>query len=320
MSAARQIEQSAAKWLVRREQPDWSPEDQVALEAWLNESLAHKAALWRLERGWEAADRLAALRSDASPRSTAGPRRWPAIQALAACVALVLTGALIARSDFIAPRAVEAIGLTTQIGQHRQVRLEDGSVVTLNTASALRAVVDKRQRQVWLDRGEAFFEVAHDPRHPFVIVAGDRKVTVLGTRFSVRRDGETVTVSVVEGRVRLEDAQGGGKGGAAIMTAGDVAVSRGRSTLLADRSSRQIEDALSWRRGMLSFDKVTLAEAAAEFNRYNRRQIRVSDPQAAAIRIGGTFEATNVEAFARLLRSAFGLEVIEEEGVITVKS
>ena len=320
MSAARQIEHSAATWLVRREQPDWSPEDEAALQAWLNESLAHKAALWRLEQGWAASDRLAALRSDAPARSRAGFRRWRVTQALAACVAFAVAGALIARSPVFSPRAVEPVGLTTRIGQHRQVRLDDGSVVTINTASALRAAVDKRQRQVWLDRGEAFFEVAHDPRHPFVILAGDRKVTVLGTRFSVRREGETVTVSVVEGRVRLEDAQGGGKGAAAIMTAGDVAVSQGRSTLLADRSSRQIEDALSWRRGMLSFDKVTLAEAAAEFNRYNRRQIRIADPQAASIRIGGTFEATNVEAFARLLRSAFGLQVIEEEGVITVKS
>jgi transmembrane sensor len=320
MTAARQIEHRAATWLVRREQPDWSAEDEAALQAWLNESLAHKAALWRLERGWEAADRLAALRSDRTVRLRVSLWRGPAIRALAACVALALTGTLIARSDSVVPRAVEPVGLTTQIGQHRQVRLDDGSLVTINTASALRAVVDKRQRQVWLDRGEAFFEVAHDPRHPFVILAGDRKVTVLGTRFSVRRDGETVTVSVVEGRVRLEDAQGGGKGAAAIMTAGDVAVSQGRSTLLADRSSRQIEDALSWRRGMLSFDKVTLADAAAEFNRYNRRQIRVADPKAAAIRIGGTFEATNVEAFARLLRSAFGLQVVEEEGVITVKS
>lgn len=124
----------------------------------------------------------------------------------------------------------------------------------------------------------------------------------------------------VDERVRVESALPDKKGATAILTGGDVAIAQGASTLLADRSPKQVDDALSWRRGMLTFDRVTIAEAAAEFNRYNRRKIHVADPAAGAIRIGGTFEATNVEAFARLLQSAFGLQIVEDEQVIIVKS
>lgn len=321
MTATRQIEHAAARWLVRREQPEWSATEQAELDAWLDQSMAHKAAFWRLEQGWGASARLAALRSSAPIRSITRTWRSAVPTAIAACLALAVLGfGLTAAFGPDGPRAVEPVKVETSIGQNKHLRLADGSVLTINTASVLRASVDTRNRQVWLDAGEAYFEIAHDPRHPFVILAGNRKITVLGTRFSVRRDGEMVTVSVVEGRVRVEDALGGSRNAAAVLTGGDIAISQGRSTLLADRSSQQVQDALSWRRGMLTFDRVTIAEAAAEFNRYNRRQIRVADPAAASIRIGGAFEATNVEAFARLLQSAFGLQVIEEEGVITVKS
>ncbi len=80
--------------------------------------------------------------------------------------------------------------------------------------------------------------------------------------------------------------------------------------LITQRSEeRRVENALAWRDGMLSFDRTTLADAAAEFNRYHRRPVIVTDTDAAGIRIGGTFQASNVEAFARLLRDAYGLHV-----------
>jgi transmembrane sensor len=65
---------------------------------------------------------------------------------------------------------------------------------------------------------------------------------------------------------------------------------------------------------LLTFDHTTLGDAAAEFNRYNRQQIIIADPEAASIRIGGTFQAANVDAFARLLREAYGLRVEVRDG------
>lgn len=217
-------------------------------------------------------------------------------------------------------RESTAVRVATAIGVQRQVALIDGSAVTVNTASAMRASFAAGERRVWLDRGEAYFEVAHDRRHPFVVFAGERKVTVLGTKFSVRRDGDTVTVAVAEGRVRVEDSDPAAPERAAIITAGDVAIARGRSMLLADRSEQRVQDALTWRRGVLTFDQVTLEQAVQEFNRYNERQIRLGDAQVARLRIGGSFEATNIDTFTRLLRDAFGLRVTNDANGVTIKS
>jgi len=289
------------------------------LQAWLNESVGHKAAFWRLEAGWNAADRLAAIRGgDRSP----APRSWlPApIWAIAASLVLVCMAAVSLWQFGLRSADPSIIRVTTGVGGRRQVALTDGSAVTVNTASTLRASFAGGKRRVWLDRGEAFFEVAHDKRHPFVVFAGGRRVTVLGTKFSVRRDGDTVTVAVAEGRVRVEDSDPATPERAAIITAGDVAIARGRSMLLADRSEQRVQDALTWRHGLLTFDQVTLDQAAHEFNRYNRRQIRLGDPRAAQLRIGGSFQATNVDAFTRLLHDAFGLTVTSDSDGVTIKS
>lgn len=192
----------------------------------------------------------------------------------------------------------------TPIGGRRTVPLSDGSKVEMNTATVLRTAVTDESREIWLDKGEAYFEVAHHKGRPFVVHAGSRTVTVLGTKFSVRRDGEKVTVSVVEGKVRVDDANAQAMP-AAIITAGDVAIARGPSTLLTARSEERVENALAWRDGMLKFDQSSLGEAATEFNRYNRKRIEITDSETANIRIGGTFQASNVDAFVRLLRDAY---------------
>src|SRR3546814_12664389 len=96
-----------------------------------------------------------------------------------------------------------------------------------------------------------------------------RSVTVLGTRFSVRRDGDKVRVAVVEGKVRVDPVKATVPIRPEVVTRGDIVVAKGPSTLVTEASVEQVSNALSWRHGMLTFDKVTLAEAAADFNRYN---------------------------------------------------
>lgn len=319
MSTARDIEHQAAQWLVARDEPGWSVDRAQALETWLEESVAHKAAFWRLEAGWKAADRLAAMRGGRAVARNTPWTRAP-LWALAASFVIVCIATL-ALWQFRAERGADsAIRVATAVGARREVMLADGSAMTLNTASVVRASVSGGQRRAWLDRGEAYFQIAHDRSHPFVVFAAGRKVTVLGTKFSVRRDGETVTVAVAEGRVRVEHSDPAKPERAAIITAGDMAIARGESMLLADRSEQRVQDALAWRRGVLTFDQVTLEQAAHEFNRYNTRQIHIADAQAARLRIGGSFEATNIDAFTRLLRDAFGLRVANDAEGVTIKS
>ncbi len=323
MSGARDIEDRAARWLIRREEPEWSPEDQAALDAWLEESMAYKAAYWRLEYGWREADRIGALGHGANveqaPRPSRFARWWKPI-AIAASL-LVTAGLGMTEFRLISSKAVVAPAqFDTPVGRQKVISLTDGSKIELNTATVMRVAVTDKTRQVWLDRGEAYFEVAHIASRPFVVHAGSKNVTVLGTKFSVRRDDDKVTVSVVQGRVRVEDAVLGQASRSSVITAGDVAIAIGSSTLLAPKSESRVESALAWRNGMLNFDQVTLAEAAAEFNRYNTRRIIVTDPQAANIRIGGTFQTSNIDAFARLLHDAYGLRVADDPDGVKISS
>jgi len=306
MNAALAIEEKAAAWLARQDSGEWSSADQAALDAWIEADMAHRVAFLRLQSTWSRADRLAALRgSDFGARPSR--RMLGRIAAAIVAVAVAMGGGLGVIKVVQPGRAY-----STEIGGHATVPLRDGTRVELNTDTKLRTSISDDHRTVWLDRGEAYFEVAHDPAHPFVVYAGPRRITVLGTKFLVRREGEGVEVAVVEGRVRVDPVrQEHAK--PAVLTRGDLALAKGEATLLAPPSIQKVETELSWREGMLTFDHSTLADAVSEFNRYNRRKLVVEGDAAAKVRIGGSFEAENIDAFARLLQQAFGLNV-EDRG------
>jgi len=322
MSRHLDIEQRAAEWLMRRGEPDWSEEQSLALEQWLAEAPAHKVAFWRLEHGWKQAERIRSLGDNvvlftARERlATLVLRTWrPA--ALAASLALGLYGL---NWGINKPQPVEIAQnvLETSTGGLRRVGLDDGSRIELNTQTRIRTAVSTTHREVWLDHGEVFFSVAHAVEHPFVVHAGPKKITVLGTKFSVRREGDKVTVSVLEGRVRVDEGSGVIPGSSSTITGGDIAISEGKSLLVATKEPEAVVGALAWRDGMLTFDQSSLGEVAAEFNRYNDKKIVIVDPSVSKIRIGGTFQSRNIDAFARLLQEAYGLKANTTEKEIRI--
>ncbi|WP_084583210.1 FecR family protein [Sphingomonas azotifigens] len=316
MSRAEQIEEIAARWIVRRESPDWSAKDEAELTTWLNQSLGHKAAFWRLRQGWAAADRVGALGFSPTRFGSRLAQPWPAWRkaapgiglALAASLALVvgIGTVMLSTSE---PPAPAQVAVQTPVGIQRTIALADGSRVELNTATSVRAATGPNGREIWLDKGEAYFDIVHRPDRPFVVHAGSRTVTVLGTRFTVRRDGEKVTVAVLSGRVRVEDGTAESGTRAAVIGQGDIAYAQARGILVALAAPTRVTAMTGWRDGVLVFDNQRLADAVADFNRYTDRPIRISDPAVANIRIGGTFQIRNSAAFLDLLRSAYGLEV-----------
>lgn len=307
MTTAREIEIRAAQWIARAEEASWSSSDQQQLEAWLNESDAHKAAYWRLETGWRAADRIGALGSRQEPVRRAFEVKWlwGRVAAAAGAAALLVGTPLLIRNH--QPSRPDTTLFQTPLGGHDRVALPDGSTVELNTSTVIRAGLSNASRDVWLERGEAFFSVKH-LQVPFVVHAGSRLVTVLGTKFSVSREGDIVRVLVVQGKVRVSDSNETDPNPEATITRGDLLETASGSTLVVQNAEDRIERSLAWREGMLEFDQTRLADAADEFNRYNQRKLIVTG-SAATLRIGGSFRTSNVEAFVRLLHDAYGLRV-----------
>lgn len=316
MSRRLDIETAAAAWVLRKSD-GLTPEEQARMDVWLADAPEHRVAFWRLERGWNQAGRLSALRSP-DPLDTTVVRtpRWASsvgrrqVFAIAAGLVMAVGLAVLTwpRSDVF----------QTEIGERQQLTLEDGSRLDLNTRTRLRASMSDNVRQAWLDEGEAYFSIAHDENRPFVLHMGQRTVRVLGTRFIARRHGDHVSVTVAEGRVSVTDA-GHNSDAPLILTVGDAVSIEGASLLRRQETPQSIDAELAWRGGQLVFDQVLLGEVAAEFNRYNHTQIEIDDASTRAIRIGGTFEANNVDAFLRLLSAAYGLHV-ERDGETVIIS
>ncbi len=200
-------------------------------------------------------------------------------------------------------------GYATAVGERETIRFADGSQIELNTDTKLRAEVSSSRRKVWLDKGEAYFQIKHDASNPFIVIAGDRYVTDLGTKFRIRRDRGRLEVALLEGRAQLETSDARAPKNPMVLAPGDTVVATANSVSLTKTPSISLARELAWRHGIIIFNNTTLASAVAEFNRYNRKKIIVTDPAVAHRTIYGTFQTDNVAAFARLAHEVLGLHV-----------
>jgi transmembrane sensor len=334
MESREQAEEAAAHWLARRHSEDWAAADDAALAQWLDAVPGNRVAYLRLSLGWQKAGRLTAFgagvprgvvptpeQMQASPyfdrqqrtlQSPVRPRNKRRLYAIAASLAMM---ALLGTTwHFIN----QGPTYRTEIGGLESVPLVDGSKVTLNTNSAIRLAVTDSERRVDLKQGEAYFEVAKDPDRPFIVVAGKQRVVAVGTKFSVRRgDRDDFHVVVTEGRVRIERLDSITP--ATEVPAGRIATGGGEGVLIQDTPYAEVERTLSWRSGYLSFQDTALADAVADFNRYNTRQLVIEDPHVAGIRIDGNFRATSVDMFVRLLEGGFPVTAEQRGDRIVLK-
>jgi transmembrane sensor len=304
------IKDIAADWLERRIAEDWSAVDQASLDAWLEESTAHRIAYLRLEAVWTRTYQFAPLRRQRPPQPQSRFRTGFGRLAAGLIVLAILGGGL----SFLA-RSPEEKGFTTGLGERETITLADGSKIELNTDSALRLAADD-PRKVWLDRGEAFFQVRHDAKHPFVVTAGDHRVTDLGTKFSVRRDSEQMRVAVVEGKVSVASVVG--RTQPVLLKAGDVGLATGQAVSLSKKAIVELEDENAWQKGLFVFHHTTLADAADQYNRYNRAKIVIADAEAAKLTINGALPTNDVDAFVRLTQKFFDLRVERRQGKIVL--
>jgi len=312
---AKNIEAEAARFLERSVCEDWSAAQQQELDDWLAASLAHRIAFVRLKAAWAETSRLAALRQTGPDTRSWILNHLPSSRLLlrVAAFALVAFGA---GSYFYLSAPKQPLAYATAVGGHEIIRLSDGSTVELNTDTALRVSVSADRRMVWLDKGEAYFQINHDPVRPFIVMAGKRRVTDLGTKFVVRREPDRLQVAVMEGRVWLDAVAG--KAQSALVSADQSAVATERSIWVTRKSEKKLADRLGWRRGVLVFNDTTLGDAVTEFNRYNREKMMVVDAQAASETIGGTFPKNDVTAFTRVARQILGLHIINNGKEIVI--
>ncbi len=303
-SRTNQIEEAAGRWLELHDFGGLTAEAQASFESWLSVSLAHRAAYVRLRSAWERTERLAALREPMRPAAMARrllrPRLFRHV-AILGIMSAVLGAVTLHFSN------TDETRYQTAIGDREIITLADGSHVELNTDTILRAAVSANRRLVYLDQGEAYFDIKHDASHPFVVRSAHYQITDLGTEFVVRKQAKRFEVALVSGRARLDTTDALGTTQSTIFTPGDVAIADTKSVAITKKVERAIAAKLGWRRGVLVFDNTTLADAVSEINRYNREQIIVSDPSIARLTLVGTFPANDLELVLAAATDVYGL-------------
>lgn len=303
--SAREARTQAAEWLERHLAGGWRDEDQAALDAWLAAAPTNRVAYLRVKSAWTKADRLAALNLPLPRRSAQVSRRlFPVLLRLSAGFGLL---AIISLAAFNFVTRSQAQTFATAIGGHKLIHLRDGSSVEMNTNTAVEVIASANSRTVRILRGEVYFQIHHNAAHPFVVYAQGRRITDLGTEFLVRTHMSGLKVALISGSARLDASESGNRK-FVLLKPGEVAIAKKDSISLAKEPLDQIVDELAWRRGMLVFRHITLASAAAEFNRYNARKLVITN-DIADLKINGTFAKGSIEAFSRSAQYALGLHV-----------
>ncbi|WP_184719130.1 FecR domain-containing protein [Caulobacter sp.] len=313
--SASEIDDEAADWAARVDARGLDVEHDPELQAWLEGDPRRAGALLRAQAAISFLDRGRALAS-VSPSVEAvvaeRPNRRTLIAGGGGGVAAALVGGLGLWS--MRPQRLD-----TRLGEIRRVPLADGSLVAINTRTALEVAMKPKSRQVVLKEGEAWFQVAKDAERPFVVAAGSVRVRAVGTAFSVRRDeavGAGVDVMVTEGVV--EAWIEGDEGSRRRVSAGSRIVLAGTVSPTVAESPSQIERSLAWRNGEIALDGESLEQAARLFNRYNARQIVIEDPELARERFVGLFQTNAPESFAAAVAATLGAVITDDPHAIRI--
>lgn len=304
----------AAAWVARLHGDARTPDTDAGLKAWLDADPAHGDAFERATEIW-AMIPGAALRRAADPAAPAQVHilrpRLPLRQlALAASLLLV-----IGIGSFFWLLG-GANGYSTAVGEQQVATLEDGSRIALNTDSRVEVRFDDAERLVELEHGEAMFEVAHNASRPFIVRAGNKQVRAVGTSFVVRRQGDDVVVTLIQGKVVVTDLRAPRDVAPAWLAPGERLKAFADGPVRIDQ--QPVEAATAWRRGQAMFGDTPLADAVAELNRYGGPRIEVDDPGLAALPVSGVFATNDTEEFAQAVAALHSLKIMKRGGTLHI--
>jgi transmembrane sensor len=319
------IPEQAAEWLLRWHCGDLSIAERFEYLQWLKTSPVHIAETLRMCRlySWLENTKLKLFitnedsfsnvvelppreREAVAPRSARTVGLWRA--RIAAGVAVIALGAVL---GFALKVTWLDHTLQTQASELRSVPLSDGSSITAAPYTKLRQVIDDEQRVITLRQGLALFRVAKDPSRPFLVQAGEILVTATGTQFTVERDAEDVTVTMIDGSVVVTPSAGAAAtfDPRSLVADQQLTISGSGEPKVAQVNAEQ---EIEWSRGRLTFDADdTIADAVQQFNRYNAIKIDVDDVTGARP-MRGQFDTIDPLSFAAFVHRSTGSPVVRE--------
>ena len=334
------LDAEALEWFARFSDAPEKAYSNAAFRDWLGARPDRQAAFSRWQADWRQMDALPLsgveqvrlqLKKDKAEaerqqrEERAASRRqwawsaWIPQAALSAVVLVLCAGGGYMVWDHWQQQPVFAQSYQTERGQQLSVQLPDGSHLRLDTSTRVEVSLYRQRREVTLPEGQAVFEVQKDSARPFDVVAGNTKVTVVGTRFSVRNiAGRPVQVAVEEGKVRVAPVQSSGNApefASVVLTAGQQVVA-GSTGPWGPVGAVAASGIAPWRDGRITLNNVPLSEALVEFERYAPTRIVVRDASVAALRVSGTFDPHHLSHFRHALPKVLPVR-LQDNGELT---
>lgn len=305
------IEAEASRLLVRLNDAPTS-ENEAQLCAWIEADPRHAVAFARAEAAWEAAERLKSAAADITLPpleqivSEEQQRRLSRNIMIVAALAVVLfiIAAVVTIRTFSGVDRYE-----TGVGEVRDIALQDGSILHLNSGSEAEVRFTDVGRKVRLLKGEASFDIAHDKKRPFDVEARSAVIRAVGTAFNLRLRPSVVELTVTKGAVTVHS----GSASTEKVAMGGGAVIQANKVSLTDLGPKLVNQRTAWRDQMVELDGETIEQAANEFNRYRITPILIGDARVSSLRVGGRFRTKDSRDFLSALQVSLPVRVVQGE-------
>ncbi|MDJ0877054.1 MAG: FecR family protein [Halieaceae bacterium] len=298
------MEDQACQWIARLRAEDASEADHQQFALWLAANPAHGRAMDAVLAMWEDLEVLKHRPVSTEPAQPSR-RRW------------IGTGLALAASLVLAILLSPGLGLgpgteeyRTRLGEQLAVTLADSSSVKLNTDTRLLVNYSSGERQLTLVRGEAFFQVAHDPDRPFLVTAGNTEVRALGTAFNILLNGERSEITVTEGVVRVTELNAPDTRPALTeLLYSDQRLAGDRGGL-SPAESVDSGNLLAWRDGKLVAHDMPLGELVTELSRYHPNRIFIAEPDLTQTTVSGVFQLEDLDSILLALEHTVGVRSV----------
>ncbi|WP_281547059.1 FecR domain-containing protein [Pseudoalteromonas sp. PAR1] len=328
------VDEIAAGWVVKMEESDLTKKEVAELNSWLKESEANKKMLVETAFVYGHSDilknleKLVPLKAQSLKRKKPVESKWAipiVVSFFLVCFSFLYR--LYPQDSFVTQV------YSTKIGENSEFSLNDGSVVTLNTNTRISVQFSKSQRNVFLEEGQAFFNVAKDSSRPFTVSTDLGEVRAVGTAFGVYKRSEGVEVIVEEGTVAVKTSdnkfdtnnlkasldkdtfQSGTK-----VTAGQMVIYSSEVSKVSSISHEKLTTKLLWKKGMILFEGEPLIKVVNEFSRYSKLKVRIVDMELSSIKVDGIFNVHDIEGMLASLRLNFNIELVKEsDSVVLLK-
>ncbi|MBO6773265.1 MULTISPECIES: FecR domain-containing protein [unclassified Thalassospira] len=297
----------AARWAARMQSADATTDDQKRFEGWLERDSRHPVAYAEFDQLWS--DLRDVPLGDDTLRQIARKRTIRRVSiAIVGLLGLGLTGA----QKLGAIDRMQA-DYYTPTGKTAQITLSDGSVVALNSDTAIRVSYRDDAREIELLRGEAFFEVTPDPGRPFIVKDDGLSARALGTRYGVHTDPDShqPDVQVEEGTVEVRNGND-----IATLQAGEAAKVTAQGTLAIHKVDTGRETA--WRDGKLVFSNQPLRQVLETLDQYQVGSIVLISQRAGEQKVSGIFDLNDPDKALRSLEARLPIKITRATGLLTI--